>query len=46
MIARCLRPETTVGKRWIAQQLAMESVSNVTYCLKTCAEQQGLLIMA
>ncbi len=32
-IARRLRRETTVSKRWIAQQLAMGSVSNVTFCL-------------
>ena len=33
-IARRLRRETTVSKRWIAHQLAMGSVSNVTFCLK------------
>lgn len=32
-IAKRLRRETTVSKRWIAQRLAMGSVSNVTYCL-------------
>ncbi len=32
-IARRLRRETTVSKRWIAEQLAMGSVSNVTFCL-------------
>jgi len=33
-IARRLRRETTVSKRWIAQKLEMGSVSNVTFCLK------------
>jgi hypothetical protein len=32
-IARRLRRESTVSKRWIAEQLAMGSVSNVTFCL-------------
>ena len=34
-IARRLRRETTVSKRWIAAALAMGSVSNVTFCLNT-----------
>ena len=33
-IARRLRRETTVSKRWIANQLSMGTVSNVTFCLK------------
>ena len=33
-IARRLRQETTVSKRWIANQLSMGTVSNVTFCLK------------
>lgn len=33
-LARRLRRETTVSKRWIAQQLSMGSVSNVTFCLR------------
>src|SRR5436190_10752075 len=33
-IARRLRQETTVSKRWIANQLSMGTVSNVTLCLK------------
>jgi hypothetical protein len=33
-IARRLRRETTVSKRWIAERLAMGSVSNLTYCLR------------
>ncbi len=32
-IARRLRRETTVSKRWIAEQLRMRSVSKVNYCL-------------
>jgi hypothetical protein len=32
-IAQRLRRETTVSQRWIADQLAMGSVSNVTFCL-------------
>lgn len=32
-IARRLRRETTVSKRWIAHQLKMGSVSNVAFCL-------------
>ena len=32
-IARRLRRKTTVTKRWIAKQLLMGSVSNVTFCL-------------
>ncbi len=31
--AHRLRRETTVSKRWIARQLAMGSVSYVTFCL-------------
>ena len=38
-IARRLRRETTVGKRWIAQHLAMGSVSNVTFCLRASGSQ-------
>jgi REP element-mobilizing transposase RayT len=38
-IARRLRRETTVGKRWIAQHLAMGSVSNVTFCLRAGGSQ-------
>ncbi len=38
-IARRLRRETTVSKRWIAQQLAMGSVSNVTFCLRARGRQ-------
>ena len=34
-IARQLRRETTVSKRWVAKQLSMVgSVSNVAFCLK------------
>ena len=33
-IARRLRRETTVSTRWIANQLSMGTVSNVTFCLK------------
>ena len=33
-IARRWRRETTVGKRWIAQPLAMGSLSKVTFCLR------------
>jgi REP element-mobilizing transposase RayT len=33
-IAGRLRRETTVSKRWIAEELSMGSVSNVTYCLR------------
>ena len=32
-MARRLRKETTVSQRWIAEQLAMGPVSNVTFCL-------------
>lgn len=38
-IARRLRKETTVSKRWIAQHLAMGSVSNVTLCLRVSGKQ-------
>ncbi len=38
-IARRLRQETTVSKRWIADQLAMGSVSNVTFCLTANVRQ-------
>ena len=38
-IARRWRQETTVSKRWIAQQLAMGSVSNVTFCLRASGRQ-------
>ena len=38
-IARRLRRDTTVSKRWIAQQLAMGSVSNVTFCLRVSGRQ-------
>ena len=38
-IARRLRRETTVSKRWIAQQLSMGSVSNVTFCLMASGKQ-------
>ena len=38
-IARRLRRETTVSKRWIAQQLSMGSVSNVTFCLRAGGKQ-------
>ena len=38
-IARRLRRETTVSKRWIAQQLSMGSVSNVTFCLRASGRQ-------
>ena len=31
-VAQRLRRETTVSERWIAQQLAMGSVGNVTSC--------------
>ena len=33
-LARRLRGETTMSKRWIAERLKMGSVSNVTYCLQ------------
>ena len=38
-IARRLRRETTVSKRWIAERLAMGSVSNVTFCLRASGNQ-------
>ena len=38
-IARRLRRDTTVSKRWIAQHLAMGSVSNVTFCLRASGRQ-------
>ena len=38
-IARRLRQETTVSKRWIAKQLLMGSVSNMTFCLKRGRKQ-------
>jgi hypothetical protein len=38
-IARRLRRETTVSKRWIAEQLSMGSVSNVTICLTVGRKQ-------
>ncbi len=38
-IERRLRRETTVGKRWIAQPLAMGSVSNVTSYLRVDGRQ-------
>ena len=38
-IARRLRRETTVSKRWIAERLAMGSVSNVTLCLRAATRR-------
>ncbi|MBI4662401.1 MAG: hypothetical protein HY735_26575 [Verrucomicrobia bacterium] len=38
-IARRLRRDTTVSKRWIARHLAMGSVSNVTFCLSARGRQ-------
>jgi len=34
-----LRRETTVSKRWIANQLSMGTVINVTFCLKRGRKQ-------
>jgi len=39
VIARRLRRETTVSKQWIANQLSMGTVSNVTFCLKRGRER-------
>ena len=38
-MARRLRRETTVSKRWIAEKLSMGSVSNVTYCLRGSSKE-------
>ena len=38
-IARRFGRETTVSKRWIANQLSMGTVSNVTFCLKRGRKQ-------
>jgi hypothetical protein len=43
-IARRLRRETTVSKRWIAEQLSMGSVSNVTFCLQEDGKKPLLII--
>ena len=44
-IARRLRRETTVSKRWIAKQLLMGSVSNATFCLVRGRKQLRLSIV-
>ena len=44
-IARRLRRETTVSKGWIAKQLLLGSVSNVTFCLMRGSKRLQLSIV-